>query len=265
MIRVSLLISTYNWPEALDLTFRSLMVQSQLPMEVVIADDGSGPETKKVIDYYRTQLSIPVKHVWHEDIGFRRTIILNQAISQLSGDYIVQIDGDIIMHPRFIEDHLREAREGFFIKGTRGMLSKSKSAEILRKKNISVPLFSWGVKPWINMIRFKQASHLFYGDPEKKDSMKGCNWAVWKKDFVAVNGYNNTMTEWGYEDSEMGARLVNFGIKRKQLKLTAVCYHIYHPFGYRARMDINRLIYEEAVKNKEVVACLDGYEQVDLP
>lgn len=264
MIRASLLISTYNWPEALDLTFRSLMSQTQLPMEVVIADDGSGPETKKVIDYHRTQLSIPIKHVWHEDIGFRRTVILNRAVRQADGDYIIQTDGDIILEPHFIEDHLREAREGFFIKGGRGMLSQSKAAAILRTKNISIPLFSLGVKPWINVIRFKLASPLFYGDPQSKNSMRGCNMAFWKKDFVAVNGYNNDMTQWGYEDSELGARLINFGIKRKRLKLTAVCYHIYHPFGYRERMDINRLIYEEAVKNKEVIGCANGYEQVAL-
>ncbi len=262
MIRASLLISTYNWPEALDLVLKSVKLQSQLPIEVVIADDGSKPETKIIIEYYRTQLPIPIKHVWHEDIGFRKTIIMNQAISQLNGDYIIQIDGDIILHPRFIEDHVREAEIGFFIKGSRGRLTQFKSADVLCTKNISIYPFDKGVKSTINATRFLLASRLFfYKDLHKTRNLKGCNFAVWKKDFIAVNGYNNALTGWGHEDIELGARLVNLGIKRKHLKMTAVCYHIYHPLNSRAQEDDNFRVYENVVKRK-TIRCTNGYEQV---
>ena len=228
MIRASLLISTYNWPQALDLVLKSVSFQSQLPLEVVIADDGSSIETKTLIDSYRQKLPIPIKHIWHEDKGFRKTIIMNQAVGQISGDYIIQIDGDIILHPRFIEDHIHEAKSGFFIKGSRGRLTKSKSAQVLKTKNIFINPFSPGVKSTINAIRYKAFSRFFYGEILETRNVKGCNFAVWKKDFIAVNGYNNALTGWGHEDIELAARLVNAGVKHKQLKMIAVCYHIYH-------------------------------------
>ncbi len=258
-IRASLLISTYNWPEALDLVFRSLLLQKKLPLEIVIADDGSGLGTRKLIDSYRNQFSIPVKHIWHEDEGFRKTIIMNQAVHQIDGDYIIQIDGDMILHPRFIEDHLQQAQPGFFIKGSRGMVSKEKSDEILRTKCIRVSPFDKGLKSKINGTRFTLASRLFYGDPKKTSDLRGCNFAVWKRDFVAVNGYNNSLIGWGHEDIELAARLVNSGIKRKQLKMTAVCYHLYHPLNSRQQEDSNYVVYENAVE-KKTGYCENGYK-----
>ena len=260
-IKASLLISTYNWPQALDLVFRSLLVQTKMPLEVVIADDGSKPETGKLIDSFRNRFPFPIKHIWQEDKGFRKTGIMNQSVSKIEGDYIIQIDGDIILHPRFIEDHLNKAQEGFFIKGSRGMLSQQKSEEILRTKCIQISTFDKGLNSKINGTRFPWASRFFYGDPRKTNDLRGCNFAVWKKDFIAVNGYNNFLTGWGHEDIELAARLVNSGIKRKQLKMSAVCYHLFHPLYSRHEEDNNFQAYEMTVKEK-VEKCNNGYEQI---
>lgn len=260
-IKASLLISTYNWPQALDLVFRSLLVQTKLPLEIVIADDGSKPETGKLIESYRNQFPVPIKHIWHEDEGFRKTIIMNQSVSKIEGDYIIQIDGDIILHPRFIEDHLNQAQEGFFIKGSRGMLSKQKSEEILKTKCIQISPFDKGLKSKINGTRFTWASRFFYGDPKKTNDLRGCNFAVWKKDFIAVNGYNNSLTGWGHEDIELAARLVNSGIKRKQLKMSAVCYHLYHQLSSRKEEHTNMRTYDNAILNK-ILRCQNGYDEV---
>ena len=260
-LKASLLISTYNWPQALDLVFRSLLVQTKMPLEIVIADDGSKSETGKLIDSYRNQFSVPIKHIWQEDDGFRKTIIMNQSVSKTEGDYIIQIDGDIILHPRFIEDHLNEAREGFFIKGSRGMLSQKKSDEIFKTKCIQISPFDKGLKSKINGTRLIWASRFFYGDPQKTNDLRGCNFAFWKKDFIAVNGYNNSITGWGHEDIELAARVVNYGVKRKQLKMLAVCYHLHHQLNSRKEEDVNMSIYENAVINK-IFRCQNGYDAI---
>lgn len=116
---VSLIISTYNFPKALDICLQSVLQQSVLPDEVLIADDGSREETKKVVEKFQKQLPVPMIHVWHEDNGFRLTVIRNKAIAKASKDYIIQIDGDIILNRHFIKDHKRFARKNSFVSGSR--------------------------------------------------------------------------------------------------------------------------------------------------
>jgi glycosyltransferase involved in cell wall biosynthesis len=123
--KVGLLISTYNWPKALETIFASIQMQSRMPDEIIIADDGSGPATADVIRRWEHILRVPFKHAWHEDDGFRKTIILNKAVKLSEVDYIIEIDGDILLHPRFVDDHVRNARRGRFLQGARSMFSES--------------------------------------------------------------------------------------------------------------------------------------------
>ena len=262
-INASVLISTYNWPEALDLVFQSILIQTIMPKEIVIADDGSGIETKQLIESYQPKLLIPIKHVWHEDKGFRKTLIMNKAIKQIEGDYIIQIDGDILLNPYFIEDHIKNAKEGYFIRGSRGMLTAQKSYNILKKtKKIRISPFDKGLLSKINGTRLPCFSSLFYGKPNSSRKVKGCNFAFWKKDFINVNGYNNALMGWGHEDIELAARLVNMEIKCKQLKMVAVCYHLYHPLNSRQQEESNLQVYEKVI-NEGIKKCSNGYWQID--
>ena len=118
-----------------------------------------------------------------------------------------------------------------------------------------------GVGSRINGTRFPLLSPLFYGDPSKTNDLRGCNFAFWKSDFVAVNGYNNELNGWGHEDIELAARLVNYGVKRKQLKMTAVCFHIYHKLASRSNEDNNLRVYQEVLE-KKIIRCANGIEQV---
>lgn len=113
-MKTALLVSTYNWPEALDLIFRSLLKQKELPDEVLIADDGSGEATKKLIADFKAGSTLAVKHVWQEDHGYHKSKILNKAIAASEADYIIQIDGDCLMHPHFIHDHKANAEATTF-------------------------------------------------------------------------------------------------------------------------------------------------------
>lgn len=258
--KTSLLISTYNWPEALELVLKSVLRQTKLPDEILIADDGSNQKTQTVIYEYKSYFSIPLKHAWHPDEGFRKTIIMNEAVRISTGNYIIQIDGDIILHPEFINDHLQQAAPGYFIKGSRGMLNKALTDKLIATKSTEVELLVKGLGSRINATRMPGLSFLFYGDTKKTNDLRGCNFAFWKDDFIAVNGYNNDLKGWGHEDIELAARLVNAGIKRRQLKMVAVCYHLYHSFNSRQQEDTNYNQYLEAVDKRKIM-CINGYRQ----
>ena len=137
-ITISLIIATYNWPEALRLCLDSILRQTILPSEIIIADDGSDERTTKLIHEFTQNASFPIFHEWHEDRGFRKTIVLNKAISKASSSYIIQIDGDIIASPNFIEDHVYMAEEGCFIRGTRANLNVRATTSLLDKGKLSI-------------------------------------------------------------------------------------------------------------------------------
>jgi glycosyltransferase involved in cell wall biosynthesis len=247
---VALLISTYNWPQALELVLRSLANQTRLPDEVVIADDGSGDETALIIAEFKALNLFPIKHIWHEDLGFRKSLIVNKAVKSITADYIIEIDGDIITDPNFIQDHLNAARPGHFVQGSRAMITENKTKEILSTKEITFSIFSSGLYSRFNALRLPMLTGIFLLDPSNPFHIKGCNLAFWKKDFIAVNGYNNDFKGWGGEDYEFGARLLHSGIRRVRLKMAALAYHIFHPDNSRANIKQNDLIYRATITEK---------------
>ena len=257
----SLVIATYNWPEALDLVLKSVMKQSVMPGEVLIADDGSREDTAVLIRSYQQQFRVPLIHMWQEDHGFRKTIILNKTYKQAKSEYIIQVDGDIVLHPHFIRDHLLHRSHGYFIKGSRGRLTRELTETALRNKTIRFSPLQPGVKSSINATHFPLASKLFYGKEYVSRNVKGCNFAVWKSDFVAVNGYDNTIAGWGHEDIDLAARLINNHVKRRQLKMAGVCFHLYHELASRSKEADNLERYYGVVEQR-IVRCADGYDQV---
>lgn len=228
----SLIISTYNWPQALELCLLSVMQQKILPDEIIIADDGSTNETKLLIESYAVKFSIPIKHVWHEDKGFRLAAIRNKAIAQASSDYIIQIDGDLILHPLFIKDHLLHAEKNYFVTGSRVMLQEQLTKNVLLNKRISFTIYTPGSGNFFNGLRSNFLRVLFsktYKTHGKnKYYVKGCNMAFWRTDLLEVNGYNESFIGWGQEDSDIAVRLMNARIKKKFIKMAAIVYHLYH-------------------------------------
>lgn len=259
-ISVALLISTYNWPEALELVLSSITKQTSMPDEVVIADDGSGEETRLLIEKFKSQYGLPVKHIWHEDKGFRKSLILNKAVKNITSSYIIEIDGDIIIHPRFIADHLKATKPGYFVQGSRTMITEEKSKEILVTGQTSFSILSSGLYSRFNALRFPPLTKIFALDPSNPFHVKGCNLAFWKKDYIAVNGYYNGFEGWGGEDYEFAARLLHAGIKRKRLKMAALAYHIFHQNNSRANTGPNDVIYRKTLAEKSTYNT-NGYEQ----
>lgn len=264
-ISSSLVISTYNSPKALELSLLSLLQQNILPDELIIADDGSKKETQELIEHYRRLLPLPVKHIWHEDDGFRKTVIMNKAMAQAKGDYIIQIDGDIIMHPYFIVDHLNHMQENNFIVGSRTLLNQTKTAELKKTKQLSdMGFFSSGIDNRLNSLRIVPLQRFFFTHQDRNIFHgKGCNMSFWKKHFLAANGYDEAYMGWGLEDTDLIVRLMHLGLHKKTLKFGAVAYHLHHKISSRNNFDRNNNRLSQVVKEGVIIASIgvDQYVQ----
>ncbi len=260
MIKASLIISTYNWPEALNLVLVSVLNQIILPNEIIIADDGSNQETKNLILKLQNNFPIPLLHIWHKDIGFRKTVILNKAIVKAKYNVIIQIDGDIVLHKYFIKDHLRNIKEGIFMHGSRVFLNEKLTMQMLKNKVFHVHLFKSGILNRFNVIHSSLLSNIFFRDSKNLKGTRGSNFSFFKKDFISVNGYNEDMTGWGKEDTELSARLINNGLLKRRLKFVGLTYHLYHKSVSRKGLYINNNILENVI-NKQLVWCKNGFDK----
>jgi glycosyltransferase involved in cell wall biosynthesis len=247
---VSLVTPTYNWPNALELLLLSIKQQTVLPNEVIIADDGSRPETTELIKKFQEDFPVPLIHVWHEDQGNQKPKIMNKAIAQAKFEYIIEIDGDIIMHPNFVEDHLKYAEKGVYLFGSRVNIQKNILDHIFSKKVTYFHFFSKGIKKRGRTLRIPKLMNFAKLVDKRSSKLRGCNMSFWKEDFIKVNGFNEGLVGWGIDDSEMIQRLHNIGILGKRLKNTGIAYHIYHKEQDKSHIEVNNIIEKETTEKK---------------
>lgn len=225
---ISLIVTTYNRPVFLELVLKSIMDQKILPCEVIIADDGSGAETKKLIDLYKANFPVPLIHSWIPDEGFRLAKSRNVAIAKSKGDYIIIIDGDIIVSRHFVQDHLQARRHGYFINGSRARLSRFATEQRCITLDSHFTPFTIGLKRPLTMLRLPIMRHILKGAKGTR-KIRGCHMSFWKSDLIAVNGFEEEIKGWGCEDTELVVRLYNNGIQRLNITGMAPCVHLYHP------------------------------------
>lgn len=245
---LSIIISTYNAVEWLRKTLWGYSKQTFRDFEIIIADDGSGEETKDLISSFTKDFPVPIIHVWHEDNGFQKSTILNKAILACNSDYIVMSDGDCIPRKDFLEVHHNRRKEGYFLSGGYFKLPMDISEAITREDIFSERCFdiSWLKKRGLKSS-FKNTKLTASGLQSKflntitptNASWNGHNSSGWKKDIVAVNGFDERM-QYGGQDRELGERLFNSGIKSKQIRYSSVCLHLDHPRGYKTRESIEK-------------------------
>jgi len=247
-MKSSLIITTYNWSEALDLVLRSLTKQSIFPDEIIIADDGSRAETRTLI----TDFKHPLKHIWHEDTGFRKANILNKAVASATGDYIIQIDGDCIMHPNFVADHLNSVKKGCYLYGSRVNIQEYYLPKLFKKKQITFNFFSKGIKKRTRAIYLPILGKLYKTSNVFSKKYRGCNTSYFKSDFISVNGYDEDFVGWGREDSELAIRFHNFGLKSRRLRYQGIVFHIYHKEKSKDRLEQNDAIEKMTINNKRI-------------
>jgi glycosyltransferase involved in cell wall biosynthesis len=237
MPKSSVIIATYNWPEALKLCLDSLRNQSTNDFEILIADDGSKPPTKELVDREKITFPVPIYHFWHEDDGCRKTIICNQAMRSAKSEYLIFIDGDCIVQPDFVEQHLKLAQKGYMVTGSRILLNpeitqtflklgrwdfnqfklKALLYRVVGKINKVLPIFiKRGDGAWRNYKKFIWRR------------IKGCNMACWYSDAMAIQGYDETLLGWSHEDADFVFRLQNNGVIRKSGSWATEVLHLFH-------------------------------------
>ncbi len=248
-MNISLIITTYNRPDALEKVLDGLKLQTRMPAEIIIADDGSGRETEQAVEDGRQDMPVPMEHVWQDDQGFRAAGIRNKAIVKASGDYIILLDGDCIPGKHFIADHLKLAKPGYFYQGKRILVNKKASNRFTcRDANALSRLVALSLKRQIanrhHMIRIPFFPVL---SSSKMSGIKSCNMGIFRKDLFAVNGFNENFKGWGREDSELVARLYKFGLKRKDHPFMAACFHLWHRENSRERLSYNDELLERGM------------------
>lgn len=260
--KVSLIVSTYNRPDALNLCLQSIAKQSILPDEVVIGDDGSTEETRKLIESFQANFPVPLIHVWQEDKGFRLAMSRNKAVAACSNEYIIEIDGDLILHHQYVADHLEFAQKGYFLKGGRVNLSKKVTDNYCKSGKLpAINFFTKGLLRRINSFHCLPLSR-YLAPRYKKNRILGlgCNMSFWKDDYIRVNGYDEFFEGWGGEDYDFACRLMNSGVKRLYLKFSGIVYHLWHNDLHMHNKDKNTQYYNEK-KKQQVTRCEDGVDK----
>ena len=259
---LSVIFSTYNSEEWLEKVILGFSVQTFRDFEIIIADDGSRVATKELIDRLRSEISIPIIHVWQEDNGFQKSQILNKAILDATSDYLIFTDGDCIPREDFVEVHFNHREEGYFLSGGYYKLPMDISKSITKEDILQQNCFNlkWlmaqGLKSSFKNVKFMASGFLSkvlnFVTPTNA-SWNGHNSSGWKKDLMEVNGFNQEM-QYGGQDRELGERLFNKGLKSKQIRYSAICVHLDHKRGYvnEETWNKNFAIRENTRKNKVV-------------
>ena len=240
-MKLSVIMTTYNSPEWLEKVLWGYSVQNRKEFEIIIGDDGSTNETRKVIDRIREKTGLMIKHVWQEDKGFRKCRILNKSILEVESDYVVFTDGDCIPRKDFLQVHADEAEPGRYLSGGYHKLPMTTSEAITKDDIISGRVFDlkWlkthGLKSSFKNSKLTATpfkARVFNALTPTACNFKGSNGSAWLKDILAVNGFDERMP-WGGLDREFGARLINSGIKPKHVRYNAIVIHLDHKRGYK--------------------------------
>jgi glycosyltransferase involved in cell wall biosynthesis len=260
---LSVIVTTYNQPQFLQAVLAGYLTQRDTNFELIVADDGSTDETKQLIDEYRAQVGFPVKHVWHEDQGFRAGAIRNRAIAAASGEYIVFTDGDCIARPNFVSGHRQLAEPDCFVAGNRILLSEDFTKRVVAER---IPVQTWSalrllmsrcqgdVNRLLPLLRLPLGSHLRTRGGHRWEGARTCNLAAWRDDLLAVNGFDEAYSGWGLEDSDLALRLIHSGVQKKSGQFALPVLHLWHPENARDDLERNRRMLEELMQSRGVRA-----------
>lgn len=255
---VSVIVSVYNNSEVLQRTLWGLAEQRFTDFRLILADDGSNQAEIDQIQSYVTELGLSATHIWHEDRGFRKSAILNQAIAIAQSERLIFIDADIIPRNDFVANHYRLLRPGYFIAGGSHLnLPLAIQSDISRAHIQSGQLFTLDYLQHHDIDKCKFRLRLekrgikaraFDTLFPRSNAFIGCNASCWRKDALEINGFDE---RWGYGgmDIEFGMRMTNLGIKSRRHSFSLVALHQDHKRPYR---DLNQI-----KRNKEALKQLE--------
>jgi glycosyltransferase involved in cell wall biosynthesis len=240
VVSTAVIIPTYNNPEALRKTLLGYAVQQDAEFEIVIADDGSDEQTEAVLKE-PTFRSLRLKHVWHQDDGFRLCTIRNRAVASTDAEYLIFADGDCIPRRDYVASHLRHAVRGTFLSGHRVHIPEPIHEQFTDEDILSHRVFDVEFLTQLDPQLRRQAMRLSPAAWQEQVLnlvtwrfcvFHGSNSSAWREDIERVNGFDEDFNGYGSEDRDMGFRLHNCGVKSRYLKFSLVQLHLRHPRPY---------------------------------
>jgi glycosyltransferase involved in cell wall biosynthesis len=259
---ISVIVTTYNREDALDAALRALAHQSDEDFEIVIADDGSRPDTARIVEGWRSRLPMPLKHVRHEHRGFRGGEIRNRGIRASDGEICIFLDGDCLAAADFIAAHRRLHEPGWFVTGNRILLSRELTATVLAQ---GMAAEEWNFSALLHrragggVNRLLPTLRLPLGPLRKLKSAswegaQTCNLAVARRDLDRIDGFDSTYAGWGLEDSDLVVRLLHAGVRRKDGRFATGVLHLWHPQNDRSQLAANQARLDEVIGGTRVRA-----------
>jgi glycosyltransferase involved in cell wall biosynthesis len=256
---ISVVVTTFNRPDALRAVLDGLAAQHDRAFEVLVADDGSRDDTRALVEDAAARFPVPLVHVWQEDRGFRAGAARNRAVERARGDYLVFLDGDCIPRPDFVARHRALAERGWMVAGNRVLLSPRFTARALRER---LPLHAWTSAQWRaarraeDINRTLPLAHLALGPLRKLAArrwqrVRTCNLGVHRADFQRVQGFDETFEGWGFEDSDLAVRLLNAGVRRKEGAFATGVLHLWHRENDRRHEGRNWELLQQRIRSRE--------------
>jgi glycosyltransferase involved in cell wall biosynthesis len=249
MTRLAVVVSTYNRPDALAVVLDAYRYQTDQDFELIVADDGSAPETGHLVAQLQAEAPFPVRHLWQEDRGFRKARIHNRAIAVTTADYLVFTDGDCIPRPTFVARHRALSEPGWLVGGSRILFSEPLTRRVLSRE---VDVGQWAWWRWIGaalrseanrvspLLSLKATAPWRKLQPRRWTNVRGANMAFWRSDLLAVNGFEESYPGWGLEDTDLVIRVLRTGVRHKTGRYAVPVYHLWHPEEDRSRLEENR-------------------------
>lgn len=268
---ISVVVTTYNRPDALAATLHSLAAQGDRDFEVIVADDGSRDETAETIARLGAAFPVRLIHVWQPDDGFRAAAARNLAVAASGGDYLVFVDGDCVLRPDFVARHRALAEIGWFVAGNRVLLSEdftrqalASGAELYRDGRMTWlgRRYAGAINRWLPLC-FVAGHGWRKRQPQRWQGARTCNLALWRADFNTVNGFDEAFSGWGHEDADLAIRLLHAGVRRKDGRFATAVLHLWHRENDRSNLAENERRLAEILAGNRVRAHegIAAYEQ----
>jgi glycosyltransferase involved in cell wall biosynthesis len=261
-MRIAVIVTTYNRPDALSAVLAGYQAQLDSDFELLVADDGSTTETRRVVESWQSRVPFKVNHIWQEDRGFRAAAIRNRGIAATDAEYIVFTDGDCIPAPNFVARHRDLAERGWFVAGNRILLSEHFTRRVLQGQ---LPIHAWSGGQWLTAWLRRDINRWLplvpLGDapfrkraPNRWKGIKTCNLAVWREDLLRVNGLDESYSGWGLEDSDLVIRLLHAGVRHKSGRFATPLFHLWHAENDRSGLADNRRRLEAILRSQNTLA-----------
>jgi len=232
---VGIILTTYNRPDFLEAVLRSVEQQTIHPQEIIVADDGSSPITTELLGNYVQRL--PIKHCWLPDNSFRAARSRNIAITKSKSKYLIFVDGDMLLPPTFVENHLRLSQPGKIVAGNRVLLSKDATKRLLNRADQKAHLYAFKSMKFLQ-LRLGKLRDLIGNDWKK---VRTCNLSLFKDDILKAEGFDESFIGWGREDSDFIVRCIHNGFRIRNGRFAITCAHLWHEESPRFTLSHNEV------------------------